>query len=262
MTTTPGATASHSPDSAAPSESVTSAAAEPNAQPNAQPSAESVARFLRTHRAFFIDHADLLLELKIPHESGRAVSLLERQVSVYRERQYAMDEQFNDIVHNANINDELFEKTRLVILDLLHCRDLPSLTATIAERIRNDFDATAASLVFVSDTASHGLIPSIATTAVRTALGELYEKQRTWCGTLNTAQQTLLFPAHAGAVVSAAIVPLHLPEDAAFRTRFGLPLLLIGSDEASHFNSSLDTLFLDFIGEVLTVHLQHLPADY
>jgi len=233
-----------------------------NAKQEAEPSAEDIAGFLRKHPRFFLEHGDLLLELKIPHESGRAVSLLERQVAVYRERQYAMDEQFNDIVHNANINDELFEKTRLVILDLLHCRDLPSLTSTIADRIRNDFDATEASLVLVSDSASGGLIPSIPSTAVRTALGELYEKQRTWCGTLNKAQQTLLFPGHSGAVVSAAIVPLHLPEDSAFRTRFGLPLLLIGSSENGHFNSSLDTLFLDFIGEVLTVHLQHLPVTY
>ena len=254
MTTTPGANASQTSEVESPSQ--------PSNVPAAEPDAQTVARFLRKHPEFFIEHGDLLLELKLPHESGRAVSLLERQVAVYRERQYAMDEQFNDIVHNANINDELFEKTRLVILDLLHCRDIESLTRTIAERIRNDFDAVAANLVVVSDSTTHGLIPGIPATAVRTALGELYEKQRTWCGTLNSAQQTLLFPGRAGVVVSAAIVPLHLPEDSAFRIRFGLPMLLIGSTEAHHFNSTLDTLFLDFIGEVLTVHLQHLPADY
>jgi len=58
--------------------------------------------------------------------------------------------------------------------------------------------------------------------------------------------------------VSAAIVPLHLPEGSPIRTRYGLPLLLIGSVELQHFNSSLDTLFLDFIGEVLAVHIHNL----
>ena len=59
-------------------------------------------------------------------------------------------------------------------------------------------------------------------------------------------------------IVSAAIVPLHLPENSPIRTELGMPLLLIGSAEEKHFNSSLGTLFLDFIGEVLAVHLQTL----
>ena len=37
-----------------------------------------------------------------------------------------------------------------------------------------------------------------------------------------------------------------------------LPLLLIASADRDQFNSSLDTLFLDFLGEVLAAHLQNL----
>ena len=66
----------------------------------------------------------------------------------------------------------------------------------------------------------------------------------------------LLFAGHNPAIVSAAIVPLHVPENSAVRNELGVPLLLIGSEEEKHFNSSLGTLFLDFIGEVLAVHLQ------
>jgi Uncharacterized protein conserved in bacteria len=224
--------------------------------------AAAVAEYLRQHPEFFVEHGDLLLTLRIPHESGRAISLLERQVAVYRERQYAMDEQFNDIVHNAKVNDALFEKTRLVILDLLRCRTLPQLLATIADRIRGDFDASAATLAFITDRIDAGALITIPPTAVRTALGEFHEKQRTWCGSLNTVQQALLFPRQnpVTPIVSAAVVPLHLPEDSAFRQTYGQPMLLIGSTEDSHFNSSLDTLFLDFIGEVLAVHLQSLPV--
>jgi uncharacterized protein YigA (DUF484 family) len=220
--------------------------------------AAAVADYLRKHPEFFLEHGDLLRELKIPHESGRAVSLLERQVAVYRQRQYAMDEQFNDIVGNAKVNDALFEKTRLVILDLLHCRTLAQLLGTIGERIRDDFGASGATLAFVTERTDAGALTTIPPTAVRTALGEFYEKQRTWCGSLNSVQQSLLFPNKIAPIVSAAVVPLHLPESSAFRQAYGQPLLLIGSTEASHFNSTLDTLFLDFIGEVLSVHLQTL----
>jgi len=127
----------------------------------------------------------------------------------------------------------------------------------MAERLRADFDASASALVFVSDTTGGAAsVTRLGTTAVKTALGDLFAKQRTYCGALNQVQQQLLFPDQSAPIVSAAIVPLHLPEDSAVRAQYGLPLLLIGSTREQHFNSSLDTLFLDFIGEVLTVRLQ------
>ena len=44
--------------------------------------AEQVAAFLSANPDFFLDHQELLADLTLPHQSGEAVSLLERQVSV------------------------------------------------------------------------------------------------------------------------------------------------------------------------------------
>lgn len=226
--------------------------------------AAAVARYLQQNPAFFDQHSELLMQLSIPHESGKAVSLLERQVSVFRARQEQLETQFHEIISNARENDELFEKTRLVILDLLHSDNLPTLIATIEETIKTDFDATASSLVFVSDQVPplDANIKSLPLTAVRTALGEFYQKQRTYCGPVNKVQCELLFEQDESAapIICAAIVPLHLPEGSIAKTRYGLPLLLLGSSQEHHFNSSLDTLFLDFIGEVLAAHLHNLIA--
>ena len=49
---------------------------------DSQPSEEAVARYLRNHPGFFLNNEDLLADLKLAHNSGRAVSLLERQVEV------------------------------------------------------------------------------------------------------------------------------------------------------------------------------------
>ena len=115
--------------------------------------------------------------------------------------------------------------------------------------------------MFVSDTAG-GAVPvtRLATASVKAALGDLFAKQRTYCGALNQVQQQLLFPGQSTPIVSAAIVPLHLPDDSAVRSQYGLPLLLIGSAREQHFNRSLDTLFLDFIGEVLAARLQGMAV--
>jgi uncharacterized protein YigA (DUF484 family) len=230
--------------------SVTDAALDSNA----------VAAWLKQHPDFFVEHGELLLDLRIPHESGKAISLLERQVTVYRKRQESMESQFHEIIDNARANDELFEITRMVLLDLLRCTNLLSLKACIEDKLKDDFNASASQLVFISEKnlPQDSILKCLPSTAVRTALGELYQKQRTWCGPLNAVQQELLFAGSDKPIVSAAIVPLHLPELSPIRERYGQPLLLVGSTEVQHFNSSLDTLFLDFIGEVLAVHLHNL----
>jgi uncharacterized protein YigA (DUF484 family) len=221
----------------------------------------AVAAWLRKHPTFFHGHADLLLELSIPHESGKAISLLERQVAVFRERQSSLQDQIHEFIGNARNNDNLFEKTRLVVLDILRSTTFPALLGLMTERLRADFDASASALVFVSDASGDEAgVTQLTSASVRAALGDLFAKQRTYCGALNQVQQQLLFPGQPAPIVSAAIVPLHLPEESGVRLRYGLPLLLIGSTREQHFNSSLDTLFLDFIGEVLSVRLQGLAA--
>ena len=45
-----------------------------------------IVRFLRDHPDFFERHPELLADMLLPHETGSAVSLVERQVSVLREQ--------------------------------------------------------------------------------------------------------------------------------------------------------------------------------
>ena len=47
-----------------------------------EPDAEQVAEFLNSHPDFFDDQAELLSQLRLPHPSGTAVSLIERQIQV------------------------------------------------------------------------------------------------------------------------------------------------------------------------------------
>ncbi len=216
----------------------------------------AVADWLRKHPDFFQNQSELLLQLSIPHASGKAISLLERQVAVYRERLDLLQEQAHEFLNNAHENDTLFEKTRMVILDILRCSTLDELTAVVRDKLSVEFAASASALVFVSEQPQTAGITRLMPVTVKTALGELYEKQRTYCGVLNAAQQLLLFNGHTPPIISAAIVPLHVSEQSTIRADLGMPLLLIGSEEEKHFNSSLGTLFLDFIGEVLAVHLQ------
>lgn len=223
-------------------------------------SADAVADYLLKHPEFFLAHSHLLLELSIPHESGKAISLMERQVTVLRQRQEQLQDQFHEFLENAHANDNLFDKTRVMILALLNCKSIAEIRELIAQHFNSEFNASASDLVLVNDAGAIAdeILPCITTTAVRTALGEVYQKQTTYCGPLNKVQSELLFPRSSEQLASAAIVPL--PIDDSTRSKLGnsLPLLLIASTEREHFHSSLDTLFLDFLGEVLSIHLQNL----
>src|SRR5690625_5729921 len=75
--------------------------------------ADAVADYLKNHPGFFQARDDLLLSLELTHpHGGAAISLLERQVSILRERNMAMRERLASLVDNARRNDRLFDQTR------------------------------------------------------------------------------------------------------------------------------------------------------
>jgi uncharacterized protein YigA (DUF484 family) len=81
---------------------------------------EEVISYLRLDPDFFQRHASLLSELNLPHESGAAVSLVERQVAILRERNMNMRRRMNELIEAAKENESLFEKIRSLTLELLY----------------------------------------------------------------------------------------------------------------------------------------------
>lgn len=218
---------------------------------------ETVSKYLVENPEFFNRKADLLLELTIPHESGAAISLLERQVTLFRERNRELQSNINDFIFNAEENDALFEKTRIVILELLKTNTLEELSAAVEETLKTEFAAHASRLLFITDKPMDAEgIRTLPEKPARETLGKLFDKKRTFCCELNPEQAILLFPDTQKEILSAAIIPVHLNESKAL----GMPMLIIGSDKHNHFNSSLDTLFLDFIGEILAAHIARLTG--
>ena len=223
---------------------------------------ETVSKYLIENPEFFNRKADLLLELSIPHESGAAISLLERQVALFRERNRELQNNINDFIFDAEENDALFEKTRIVILELLKATSLAELSGTVDETLKAEFSAHASRLYFIGNadvkSSPDSGIRTLDETLARETLGKLYEKKRTFCCELTPEQAKLLFPDTKKEVLSAAMIPVHLAESMRESAGLGMPLLVIGSDKHNHFNSSLDTLFLDFIGEILAAHITRL----
>ncbi len=222
---------------------------------------EKVAEYLSANPDFFCRNEHLLPQLNIPHKSGGAVSLLERQINLLRDSNAEYQRKIDNFILHAQENDELFEKTRFIILEILRSSSLPELSSVIGEKLRKDFSASSSLLLFVSENPQNDEesgLTSLPLARARESLGDLFERKRAYCGSLAAEQTTLFFGEQSKHIVSAAIVPIHLPEHSSNEKLPGIPLLVIGSDKANHFNSKLDTLFLDFIGEVLAAHISRL----
>lgn len=220
---------------------------------------EQVATFLRDHEDFFNERADLLELLRLPDPRGEAVSLLERQAQVLRERNGELRERLNQLVDIARENDRLFEKTRKMVLRLLEAKTLPGLIDSLCQGLKQEFSPDTIGLLIYQQTElklkePHAQVRCLPLGELPEALQSLLQSGRAICGALRPKELEQLFPVDHAKVKSAAMVPLfrHQPQG----------LLAIGSFEADHFKSSLGTLFISHIGEVLSRRLaDFLPTD-
>lgn len=204
---------------------------------------ETVAAYLRLHPEFFIDHDELIPELRIPHQRGDTVSLVERQVKLLRERNIEMRHRLAQLMDVARDNDRLFDKTRRLVLDLLDAGSLEEVVSCVEDSLRREFQVPVVSLILFSDIA----LPvgrSISSAEAHQAIGGLLSGGKTICGVLREHELNFLFGSEEAAQVgSAAVVSL---------THQGLHgVLAIGSTDPQHYKSSLGTLFLGYIAEVL-----------
>lgn len=207
------------------------------------PDAEAVAAYLSAHPEFFVDHDELIPELRIPHLPGGAVSLVERQVKLLRERNIEMRHRLSQLMDVARDNDRLFDKTRRLVLDLLDANSLEEVVSCVEDSLRREFQVPFVSLILFCDVP----LPvgrSVSSAEAHQAIGGLLAGGKTICGVLREHELNFLFGNEDGAQVgSAAVVSI---------SHQGLHgVLAIGSADPQHYKSSLGTLFLGYIAEVL-----------
>lgn len=214
---------------------------------------EQVAHFLKSHSGFFLKHDDLLVDLTLAHDSGHAVSLLERQVSLLRERNVDMRDRLNSLLDSAKTNGHLFEKTKQLVLALIDAQSLDAIVNTFNRSLLSDFVVDFSSMTLFGDAAQHDstlsrMVP--VDTAYATIPG-LLKSNGTTAGVLRPEELQFLFSEQADQISSAAVVALNHTKP--------LGVLAIGSKDPDHFSSDMGTLFLDYIAEVLNRILpQHL----
>jgi uncharacterized protein YigA (DUF484 family) len=215
---------------------------------------DQVAKYLRKHPDFFVKQPGLLADLRLPHESGGAISLVERQVSILRERNMDMRHRLSKLLDNARDNDRLFDKTKRLVLALLEGKTLADTVDSLYYSFEHEFEIHYTTLILFGDAAvlpsSKARVESLS--QAREHIAQVLKSSRPLCGVLTDKEVRYLFPDHANNVGSIALVPLM------HGNTFGV--LAIANRDSNHYRSSMGTLFLSYIGEVLNRQLpRHLP---
>lgn len=204
---------------------------------------EQVVAYLKAHPEFFIDQDDLLAQMRIPHARGSSISLVERQVTILRERNADIQSRLAHLMDVARDNDRLFEKVRRLVLEVLDAQTLDELVGVVDDSLRHSFKVPFSALILFSEKQiSVGRSASLKT--AQQQIGGLLVAGKAFCGVLRPKQLEFLFgDEQAAQIKSAAVVALDYQ---------GIQgVLAVGSSDQQHYSNSVDTLFLTYLADVL-----------
>ena len=209
----------------------------------------SVEKYLQQNPGFFSDKEDLLVSMSIPHQSGQAVSLVEKQLGILRERNTELRNRMSQLIDNARANDRLFSHSRKLVLSLLDSKNISQAVDVIYSSFAKDFGIeTTQIILFDNNVISRARNESLV--VADSKIGRYLKARQTIGGGLNKEEIEFVFAENANAVQSAALSVL------AFGEVYGV--LAIGNESPDFYSPDMGTLFLNYIAEVFSRVLRDL----
>lgn len=209
-------------------------------------SPQQVAEFLAQNPTYFLKHEHLLADLYLPHATGEAVSLLERQVGILRERNIDMRKRLNEMLEQGQRNDALFLKTKALILDLLDAKSLNDLSAKLQQFCSQEFQLERVQFTVLANDKTHSTSQAqvLVQKDVQHVMPSLLQSQESISGSFREQELKLLFASQYQGVQSAIVQPVVVAGQVS-------GFIALGSFDKNYFKAGMDTLFLAFIGDVV-----------
>ncbi len=214
-------------------------------------SEQAVCDYLAAHPDFFERNAKVLGKLRIPHEAGGTVSLVERQVSMLRQKEVKLERQLKELIRVARDNDALAAKIHELGIHLLAADGLNATVAAVEEAMRAGFGADHAVLVLFGNPDGFDDVDAGRFFRVLEREDEALGPFATFlkgngprCGQVRDAQRSFLFKADADDIGSVALVPLG--------SKAGIGFLAIGSVDSNRFHPGMSIDFLTRVGDLIS----------
>lgn len=196
---------------------------------------DDVEAFLRAHPDFLQDRPALLAALNLPHGGQGAVSLVERQVAILRERTITSRQKLAELSDIGKENDRLLKATRDTILALLSADTKTDIETIWEQQVLNTFAAELGTLVWFDSDKQDDPRQSVAQ--------KLLAGSDTISGVLRPEEMAALFPSVAceGSVAMSCIR----------RQQGVVGVIVVGATDTQRYQAEDGTLFLDYLAEVI-----------
>jgi uncharacterized protein YigA (DUF484 family) len=196
------------------------------AQQSEQIDETKIIQYLQDNPEVLMKYPDIFSALAIPHQTGAATSLVERQLKLLREENLSLKSKIDELVGIARENEELNQRFHRLALELMNTDQLHDVLAMVQDQVQT---------FFYTDFVCFRFLPGISVDSV--------------CGRQDEKINRELFgpELHIG---SSAMIPL-------YHTK-GLGLLCLGSTSADRFGLSMGTIFLQQLGELVSNRLKNL----
>ncbi len=214
-----------------------------------QLNSNQVADYLQQHPEFFHTHLALLENMSIPHPSGNAVSLISKQLELFRSKHQELENQLTALIDIARDNDASFNRMHELTLSLIESKTIEEVIANFDKVVADCFLADFSSIRIIKDNTESpisNLFVDRNNENLQHFESEL-KNNKSKCGKPTIAQAKFLFGETGLEVKSCAIIPMVFTELEG--------LIAIGSREETRFHYSMGNLFLTQMSEVVGTRL-------
>ncbi len=204
---------------------------------------KEVAEYLGANTDFFQRHPELLKDMELPHQSGGALSLIERQVQMLREEAAQHKQKLEQLIQVAHENEQLGQRLHRLTLTIIDTIDFDELVNVLQDTLHEDFQAEAVELHLYTHHEDESK-PDL------DGFREFLDKGIPQCGRLSPEKLKYLFGPQADDVQSTAMIPI--------KEEGILGILAIGSSDEHRFHAGMGTEYLTRLGEVISKSLEVL----
>ena len=207
-----------------------------------------VADYLKNNLDFFVKNPVILAELKIPHEHGGAISLVEKQLTVLREQNRETNKKIHELIEIATQNEELARRMHQLALTLIDADNPKDIFSTMYDNLKKNFHADRVIVRLFANPAFIDSFPTdefVGKESIEESLFKrIIEKREPLSGKMKHQQQVFLFGDDGDDIASSVMIPLH-------GVGWG-GILAIGSFDAERFQPGMGIELLANLGEILS----------
>jgi uncharacterized protein YigA (DUF484 family) len=212
-----------------------------------------VIQYLQKNPEVLMAYPEVFSSLEIPHQTGGAISLVERQLKMLRDENNSLKIKIEELVEIARDNEELNQRFHRLSLELMSADQLHDVLAMVQDQVQTFFYTDFVCFRFLPDVGEAGnIIDGLyldRDSGIVDSVKPWIQARKPICGRQDEKINQALFGPEVR-IASSALIPLYHAGD--------LGLLCLGSVSADRFGQSMGTIFLQQLGELVSNRLKNL----